>query len=218
MIGIIIALPSEAKSLLTQVESLKEIPFLDKKAYSCTINSKQAVIVISGIGKVSAALTTQALIDQYNPEFVVNAGTCGGTNLSVKPLNFYIVDKCFQFDFDVTEIDDVEVGYIQEYDTKFFNAYTKGLDFLPKTNLATADRFSNAEKDLDLIEKNGCAIRDMEGAAIAQTCKSNNVPFVSLKGVSDVYGLGTDGEQFYQNLTAVSKALAPTLIKVIESL
>lgn len=218
MVGIVIALQSEAKTLLENVSDLQQIELLDKKAYSCKINGVNTIIAISGIGKVSASITTQAIIDKYSPDYIINAGTCGGTDSSVAPLSFYLVDKCFQFDFDVTQIDDVEIGYIQEYDKKFFTAYTKGLNFLEKANLATADRFSNQPKDLALIFDNNCAIRDMEGCAIAQTCTSNNVPFVSIKGVSDVYGSGIAKEQFFANLGTVCQMLSPIVIQTVKEL
>lgn len=218
MIGIVIALESEAKQLLKDVNDLKQINFLDKKAYSCIINGNKAIIVISGIGKVSSAICTQALIDKYSPDYILNAGTCGGTDNSVKIKSYYLVDKCFQFDFDVTEIDDVEIGYIQEYDRVFFDGYTNGITFLEKTNLATADRFSNEQKDLELLSKNKCAIRDMEGCAIAQTCVSNNVKFIAVKGATDVYGSGVAKEQFYGNLKSVCEGLSSIVIKTIDAL
>lgn len=218
MFAILFALESEAKSLLNKVTNKTKIDFLDKTAYSCSINSNDAIIVITGIGKVSASICAQAVIDKFSPKFIINAGSCGGTNTSVKIGSYYLVEKCFQFDFDVTEIDNVDVGYIQEYDRVFFPTYLTKLNHLPTTSLATADRFSNEKRDLELIEKNKCAIRDMEGGAIAQTCLSNKTNFVCIKGVTDVYGLGVAKEQFYQNLTKVCNGLSDVIIEVCEKL
>ena len=84
--------------------------------YSFDIEGKSAVLVISGIGKVSAALTTQLLIDKYSPEYIFNFGTCGGLNNNVKVLNFYLIEKCCQYDFDLTKFSYVGVDvskYIQ---------------------------------------------------------------------------------------------------------
>lgn len=218
MLAILFALESEAKSLLEKVTNKTKIKFLDKTAYSCKINSNDAIIIITGIGKVSASICAQAVIDKYAPKYIINAGTCGGTNTTVNIGSYYLVDKCFQFDFDVTAIDDVDIGYIQEYDRVFFPTYLKNLSHLPTTSLATADRFSNEKKDLDLIEKNKCAIRDMEGGAIAQTCLSNNTNFVCIKGVTDVYGSGVAKEQFYENLSSVCKGLSDIIIEVCNKL
>ncbi len=214
MIGLIFALHSEAKQTIEKIEKLQEIKLLDKTAYKGVLFNKEVILVISGIGKVSASISTQALIDKYNPEYILNIGTSGGTDTSVKVKNFYVIDKCFQFDFDVTEIDDVKIGYIQEYDRVFFPTHVKGLDFLNKTSLATADRFSNEAKDLKLIKDNGCAVRDMEGSAIAQTCLSNTIPFVCIKGVTDIYGTNED---FYTNLTKVCLEIPNTIEKVFEN-
>ncbi len=214
MLAFVIALKSEASPLLRFAENVKKVRLCDKEAYTCKLFGKVCVIAISGIGKVSAALTTQALIDNYNPNYVINVGTCGGTNDSVEILNYYLVDKCCQFDFDIREIDNVPLGYIQEYDTVFFPAHTNGIDCLPKTILASADRFSSKKQDVVDINNMGCSIRDMEGSAIAQVCLSNDVKYVGIKGITDVYGSGTDGEQFYNNLTRVVSDF-PEVVEIV---
>ncbi len=216
MICFVIALKKEAQELLTKAENLKEFFIADKPCYSCTLNGKEVIIAISGIGKVSAALTTQLLIDKYNPKFIFNFGTCGGMNKSVEILNYYLIDKCCQFDFDLRELDGVPLGYIQEYDTVYFDTYTDGLDFLKISRVASADRFTNDVNDINAINEIGCSLRDMEAGAIAQVCTSNNVPLVMIKGISDVYGNGTAEEQFYQNLQAVGKGFPDVILKVLD--
>ena len=139
MVCFVIALKKEAQELLSKVKDLKEFMLADKPCYSCTINGKDVIIAISGIGKVSAALTTQLLIDKYSPKFIFNFGTCGGMNNSVEILNYYLIDKCCQFDIDLRELDGVPLGYIQEYNTVYFDTYTKGLDFLKTSRVASAD-------------------------------------------------------------------------------
>ena len=218
MICFVVALKKEAQELLTRAENLTAFKIADKPCYSCKLNGKEVIIAISGIGKVSAALTTQLLIDKYNPEFIFNFGTCGGMNKSVEILNYYLIDKCCQFDFDVTELDNVPLGYIQEYDTVYFDTYTKGLDFLKTSRVASADRFTNDIADINAVNEIGCSLRDMEAGAIAQVCTSNNVPLVMVKGISDVYGNGTAQEQFYQNLQTVGKGFPDVILKVLDAI
>ncbi len=218
MICFVIALKKEAQELLGRAQNLKEFLLADKPCYSCTLNGKEVIIAISGIGKVSAALTTQLLIDKYSPDFIFNFGTCGGMNNSVEILEYYLIDKCCQFDFDLRELDSVPLGYIQEYDTVYFDTYIKGLDFLKTSRVASADRFTNDVNDINAINEIGCSLRDMEAGAIAQVCTSNNVPLVMIKGVSDVYGNGTAGEQFYQNLLTVGKGFPDVMLKVLDTI
>ncbi len=218
MICFVIALKKEVEGLLKKATDLKEFKIADKPAYSCKLNGKDCIVAISGIGKVSSALTTQLLIDKFCPKFIINFGTCGGMNNSVEILKYYAIEKCCQYDFDLSSLDNVPVGYIQEYDTVFFDAYTKGLEFLPKTNIASADKFTSKESDVNIINDMGCSLCDMEAGAIAQVCTSNNLPFIAIKGVSDVHGSGVQEEQFYKNLSAVGENFPDVILKVLSGL
>lgn len=219
MIAIVVALYSEAQELLNQTKNVTEFNIADKLAFSFKFKNADVILAISGIGKVSAALTTQLLIDKYSPDFVLNFGTCGGMNDSVKVLNYYAVNKCCQFDFDLRELDGVPLGYIQEYNSAYFYPVTSGLEFLQTTSLASADRFTNCEDDIDAINNQvNCNLRDMEGGAIAQVCTSNNVDLYMIKGITDVYGSGTAQEQFYKNLKTVGLGFPAIITNALESI
>lgn len=217
MIGIIVALRSEVERLLEHVQELKQIKLADKPAYSCKICGRETVIAISGIGKVSAALTTQLLIDKFSPDFILNFGTCGATNNSVKILNYYAIEKCCQYDFDLRDLDNVPLGYIQEYKSVFFNTKTDPLN-LEKSCLASADRFTNKQVDVDSINDMGCSLCDMEGGAIAQVCTSNNIPVYVIKGITDVFGSGANEQQFFANLKQVGEGFPAVIIRAIEEI
>ena len=218
MFGIVVALYSEAEGLLSKLNNVKEICLADKKAFLSSLNNHQVILAISGIGKVSAALTTQLIIDKYSPDFILNFGTAGGMNKSVNILEYYAIDKCCQFDFDLRELDGVPLGYIQEYDKAYFPTNSNELVSIKKTNLATADRFTNDENDIQTINQIGCSVRDMEGAAIAQVCTSNGVKLYMIKGISDVYGNGTAQEQFYHNLKQVGAGFPEVIFNVVKEI
>lgn len=218
MIAIVVALPSEAKALLEKFQSLSSFLLCDKPSYSGKLFGKDVVLSISGIGKVSAALTTQLLIDKYSPEYVLNFGTCGGVNSNVEVLKYYAIEKCCQYDFDLCDLDGVPLGYIQEYDRVFFPACVDSLDFLPKAVLASADRFTHTEHDVNAVNDIGASICDMEGGAIAQVCLSNSVKLVIIKGISDVHGSGTQQEQFFKNLKTVGAGFPAVIEKAIKSI
>ena len=218
MIGIIVALEKEAVAVLPLLKEKKEKTLAGKKIIEGRLFDKQVALIFSGIGKVSASLSAQALIDAYHPEFVLNFGSVGGVSKRVKIKNYYLVEKCMQFDFDVREIDDVPLGYIQDYDTVFFNTdKIDGVDF-ESVLLATADKFTSNEKVIEEIISLGVDIRDMEGGAIAQVCTSNNVKLIMLKGVTDVFGSGNDGEQFINNLLEVSNNFPSAIEKIFNKI
>lgn len=217
MVGIVVALYSEASSLIEKIQNQKSFKIADKPAYSGTLNGHNVVLAISGIGKVSAALTTQRIIDDFNPDFILNFGTCGGMDNTVKIKEYYAIENCCQFDFDLRELDGVPLGYIQEYKTALFPADVSGLDHLKKRNLATADRFITSPVDVKNINDCNCSLGDMEGGAIAQVCLSNKTPVVIIKGISDVHGSGVQKTQFFANLAAVGAGFPTQIIRAIDS-
>ncbi len=205
MIGIVVALNSEAQSLIDCMEPIERILLAGKDCFVGKFAKYDVALVISGIGKVNAAIATQAVIDKFLPEFILNFGTCGGMNESVEILKYYLADKCAQFDFDLRELDGVPLGYIQDYDRVFFPAIKLNGAPFEYSTLASADRFTNDEIDIKAINDMGASLRDMEGGSVAQVCLANSVPLFVLKGITDVYGSGTAQEQFYVNLQTVCK-------------
>lgn len=215
MICFIVALEREARFVIDEIQGLKKRFLCGKPVYEGKLYGKNVALAISGIGKVSAALTCQAAIDEYKPEAIINFGTAGGADGTVTPREYYAVKNCCQFDFDLRDVDGVPLGYIQEYDRVFFEGNTyKTKSVLPQKNLASADRFTEGEADNNTVLSLGCSLRDMEGGAIAQVCASCGVPLLIVKGVSDVAGSGSTAEQYRENLTAVAKGF-PAIIKSI---
>ncbi len=207
----------EAAALIEKFSEKKQLIIAGKTAYEGKLFGKRVTLVISGIGKVSAAIATQATIDKYSPEYVLNFGTAGGLGKKVSAKNFYVVGECCQYDFDLTAIDNVPVGYIQDYDTVFFRTDTEGLNFLPEIKLATSDRFTHAEQDVTTVKKLGCSVTDMECCSIAQVCASNGVKFYAVKAVSDVLGSGIQAEEFNRNMEEIRNAFPAVIQKVLEN-
>ena len=218
MIGIVVAMEKEAVSILPLIVNKKEKSVAGKKVVEGTLFGKEITLIFSGIGKVSASLATQVLIDNYKLEYVFNFGSVGAVNSNIKVKDFYLIDKCMQFDFDLREIDDVELGYNQDYDRVFFENHKINVDGIEYATLGTSDKFTSKKEIIEEIISLGIDVRDMEGGAIAQVCTSNNVKLIMLKGITDVYGLGTDGQQFVQNLITVSNAFPSKIEKIFNVL
>lgn len=217
MVGFIVALYNETKDLIEKTHAVEKTAKNGKKIYFGTINNTNFVLIISGIGKVNAALATQFLLDNYPVDYVVNFGSVGGICGKTEILKYYAVDKCCQYDFDLSSLDNVSIGYIQDYDTVYFYPKTDGLSFLPAASLATSDRFTEKKADIQTISDLKCNIFDMEGGAIAQVCTANNMPFYIIKGVTDTHGSGNDINTFYENLNKVCVGFYDIIAKFIGS-
>ncbi len=218
MIGIIVALKSESENYLNTIQNKKHIKLAGKDFYTFSVSGKEIVYAISGIGKVNAAMTAQVMIDKFSPTRILNYGSAGGLNGKVKALDFYCIEKCCQYDFDLSPLDPVPVGYIQDYDKVYFELNTNDLDFLPKATLATSDRFTCKSQDIEQITKMNCTVFDMEAGAIAETCESNGVSFSSIKGISDVNGSGIQPQQYVENFTALFAKFTPLINEILQKI
>lgn len=218
MIGIIVALNSEAKPVINLISKPRKLEICGKNVVKGKINGKKVVLIVSGIGKVNASFSTQVLIDKFSVKKIINFGTVGGLGNHVKVGDYYLIDKCCQYDFDLSDLDDVSIGYIQDYNRVYFTANKPSSTFLPYRNLATSDRFTCKDSDIKTIKSLDCHVFDMEGGAIGEVCTANNIPYYLLKGVVDVHGSVTHKEQFINNLEKVCNNFSEVVPKLINQI
>lgn len=166
------------------------------------INSKEYVVVKCGIGKVNAARTTQIMIDNYEVECIINIGSAGALNDKLNIGDIVIGDNLVQHDFDISAFGH-EKGYITDTgkmfssDKKLVDKIKELVDDLLKGKkenkfnyiigtIASGDVFCTQIKmKEDIRNEFNAECVEMEGAAIAQVCYLNKIPFLILRSISD---------------------------------
>lgn len=164
------------------------------------INNNDVVIVQSGIGKVAAALATAILIDKFNPDYIVNTGSAGGFDTSLKVGDIVVSSEVRYHDVDVTAFG-YEIGQLPANpaayvsDKTLITAAEKGIEQLDGIQtmvglITTGDTFMTKDDDIAKARANfpTMAAVEMEGAAIAQTCHQFKKPFVIIRSLSDIAG------------------------------
>jgi adenosylhomocysteine nucleosidase len=150
-----------------------------------------------GWGKISAAATAQYVIDHFQPDLLVNLGTCGGFAGRVETGTVILVERTLVYDIIEQMGDGVEA--IEHYATDIDLSW---LDGEPKTVvrslLVSADRDIVVEDIPMLIEKYGAVAADWESGAIAWVAKKNGTRLLILRAVSDL--VGGEGGEAYGNL------------------
>jgi len=73
-IGIIGAMQQEVAILKDALEQCQEVSKGGCTYYSGSIHGVDVVLLQSGIGKVAAAIGTTILLDEYQPDVVINTG------------------------------------------------------------------------------------------------------------------------------------------------
>ena len=216
MIGCVIAMDSEAELLLSVMEIKKTQHMCGKTVYFGAAFGHEIVLVYSKEGKVNAAAGTCAAI-LAGADRILNFGVAGGLHQNTEIGKLYLIEKAVQYDFDLSQLCGKEVGTLPEEEENFLPLFCPALPYARRA-LGTGDRFDDSPADHALLLRLGCDIREMEGGAIAQVCKDANVPFTSVKAISDVYGSGLTTAQFRKNCTLALANLRAELKTILDSL
>ncbi len=230
-IGIVAAEDTEMLAIKKLMKEISENKIYNLNFITGKINEKKCILVKSGVGKVNAARTVQVLIDKFSPDYIINVGSAGATSNNLKIKDIVIGESLVQYDFDITDVGDYEKGEIFEVgkyiksDKRLINLCCKTIeemkdkDFNIKLGIiASADLFSSDPKHFEEVKNDfNAECVEMEGAAIAQVCFLDNIPFLVIRGISDVPD-GNNEVDFHQYLEIASKNAAEILYKLLEKI
>ena len=218
MIGVVIAMQSEADILLDEMQIIRSLSVSGKKIHVGKAYDKDVAVCVCGVGKVNAALGAQLLVSKFDAELLLNFGVAGGLNASTELCAVYQIAKAVQFDFDLVQLNGTKIGTLNEYTENYLSLNLLPLSLETK-KLGTADRFNDSAEDYKLLTAELQAdIRDMEGAAIVQAAYAAQLPVYSVKAISDVAGSGSTTEQFLINkdkALANLKSVLPTIFEAL---
>jgi len=196
MIGIIAAMNVEMDSLRsymkdTQTEVISGVTFVRG-----TLEGREVVTAVCGIGKVFAALCAQTMILRYAPDCIINTGVAGTLTDALDIGSIAVSSAMVQHDMDTSAIGDpvglisginiIEIPANSQLSEKL-SVCAKEMDVKTVTGvIASGDQFvASSERKAFITEQFGAIACEMEGAAIGQVCYVNQVPFCVLRAISD---------------------------------
>ena len=169
-----------------------------------SIGGNEIVLWQCGIGKVNAAVGTMNLIAQHRPDCIVSTGLAGGIDNGLRVMDVVVGSQTAYHDVWCGEGN--ELGQVQGLPVRF-DADGRLLECAVKVPcegerpvkvglICTGDQFiTNKEALAEIKSKFPDALAcEMESAAIAHTCYLQQVPFLSVRVVSDTPG-NTDNHQ-----------------------
>ncbi|WNS45789.1 5'-methylthioadenosine/adenosylhomocysteine nucleosidase [Paenibacillus sp. MMS20-IR301] len=194
--GLIGAMDEEIKLLLEEMEDKAEIVKAGITYYSGTVFGAKAVLCKSGVGKVNAAVTTQILLDSFGVSRVLFTGVAGAVHPGLDIGDIVISSECIQHDMDVTALGYAR-GIIPYQETSVFAADPELVRLAEQACrelhrrfvtgiVLSGDQFIASKATVaELREQLDGACAEMEGAAVAQVCHMNGIPFVIIRSMSD---------------------------------
>lgn len=185
-----------------------------------TAGGRQILLVRSGIGAVNAATAAVLAVHAVRTPVVVSAGSAGGLGSGVRVGDVVIGDEyafagadASAFGYVPGQIPGMPASYpgapalverAQQRPGVLVGAMVSGDSFVDATNVdEVRARFPRA------------LTADMETAAIAQVCYSFGIPYVAVRGVSDLCG-PTAGEDFRLAVDDVAALSADVALELID--
>lgn len=178
------------------------------------LGNNEIVLWQCGIGKVNAAVGTMRLVDRHHPDAIVSTGLAGGIDQSMQVMDVLAATQCVYHDVDCGSGLGCQLGQVQGLPARF-DADKRLLDHavamthlqnerLVSGLICTGDQFITDRERQNTIKTNfpdGMAC-DMESAAIAQTCHLLQIPFLSLRVISDTPGRTDNHQQQWEDFLA----------------
>lgn len=216
MIGIIVAEVEEMDAVKEIMENVNSVDIYNLKIYTGIINKSEVLLVRGGVGKVNAARVCQIITDKFDLECIINVGSAGGLNENLNIGDIVVGEKLVQHDFDVTAFGR-EKGFIPEAG-KFFESDKTLLEKCKDIKIdnqkivtgiiGSGDVFLTNTNSKEQIKREfNCDCVEMEGAAIAQVCTLNKIPFLVIRSISDIPN-GKNEIDFNEYLKIASKNCA----------
>ena len=154
--------------------------------FSQNIVHFSVIFMHAGWGKVSTAGACQFAIDAFQPQLMVNLGTCGGLEGLAELGEILCVSETAFYDIYESMADYAQA--IEFYSSK------ADLSWLPEelTEHTRRARLVSADQDIQprayerLTQEFGAVAADWESAAFAWVAKRNGIPWLILRGVSDL--------------------------------
>ena len=196
MIGIIAAMDVEMKSLRSYMENTETEVISGIRFVRGTLEGRDVVTAVCGIGKVFAALCAQTMILHYQPQCIINTGVAGTLTDALTIGSIAVSSAVVQHDMDTSPLGD-PVGLLSGINkvelpadrllTGQLSACAKVMGIKTATGvIASGDQFvASVERKAFIVEHFKAIACEMEGAAVGQVCYVNKVPFCVLRAISD---------------------------------
>ena len=230
-ITMIVAMKQEAAPIIEHL-GLGKVEMNDKvltcQAYQGNYKGLDISLVVNGtdrefnvecVGTQPATITTLEAIRQFQPELLINAGTCGAFKEKGSDIgDVYLGEKIRYFDRRIPIGPDYAAYGDAVYESALAHDFAATLG-LKTTVVCTGNSLDMSPTDEAILRKEPLVAKEMEAAAIAAVAKMYKTPMIAIKSVTDLVDGGhTTPEEFLANLTRASELLQKNVFKLLEIL
>ena len=228
-IAVIMAMQGEANPIIDglSLRAAQSNPRLPIRLYSGQTAYREIILATSGkdtrtgadlIHSQPATLTTHYVIERFDPDFIISAGTAGGVSkhgaqigdvyLSLGSVRFHD-RRC-----PIPGLHDYGVGGYPSWGTAPAEALAKA--GFKRGGVSSGDSLYMSREEQAQFDANEATVKDMEAAAVAWVASLYDKPFMALKAITDLIDCGhMIEEQFVANFSIATRNLESGLCKFL---
>lgn len=177
-----------------------------------------------GIGKVNAAMTVTELICKRDISGVISSGCAGGNGKKVSVGDVVICTETTYHDVfcgaEAAEWDLLGLPERMSADKTMLDKCKESGADVKYGLFCTGDQFITTTEEMDKIRVRfpDVVAVDMETAAIAHVCHKHDIPFLSLRVISDTPGTEAHTEQYHNFWDTLAEKSFATMRKIIKKI
>ena len=192
--------------------TIRHFPF--GECFDASLGSRHVTFFHTGWGKIASSGAVQHIVDHYEPDLLVNLGTCGGLAGVVQQGDVILVERTFVYDI---------VELMGDLDISTYYASSLNLSWLagPEPHPTRRGTIASADSDLPpgkipFLRSKGALAADWESAAFAWVAQRNNVRLLILRAVSDM--VSEEGGEAYDNIEIFNERSKTIMKGLVEQL
>ena len=229
-ITLVMAMSQEATPIIAQLKLQACHEFVSRtpaRAFSGRYKGLDISLVINGtdlthnvecIGTQPATLAAYEALNHFQPDLLINAGTCGAfAEKGSKIGDVYLGERIRFFDRRIPMGAYEAYGH-GNYPCPLAVDLARQLD-IPTAVVCTGNALDMSPTDEAILKREPVVNKEMEAAAIAWVASLWNVPLIAIKSVTDLMDGGqTTSEEFLQNLCFAAQNLNEVVVQVMDCL
>lgn len=223
---VVTAMPDESAAFLTRADSVGDPTQMGHAEHRLlTLSGRQVLLVRCGIGLVNSATAAAVAIQGTHPRAVISAGSAGGVGTGVRVGDVVVGSEYLYsgadaraFGYELGQVPGMPEVYAAEQ-VLHDAAATATVDLrILSGMILSGDSFIDASR-IDRIRTSfpSAMATDMESAALAHTAHLYGVPFLSVRGISDLCG-PVAGEDFLTHVDDAADRSATVVLEVLRRL
>lgn len=189
MLAVVAALPFEVGGLLRRLGSSSRTPVADGWSATATVNGKEVLVCITGVGPRRAAAAIEALLARHSVNALLTVGLAGGLSPDLKPGMLALSTTMSAWEWR-NEAGFVESGQALACDAGLVErARTllkdKGVPFITGRTACSPVLVVRSADKRAMFRGSGAQAVDMEAFWVLQAARERAVPCLNVRAVMD---------------------------------